>query len=38
LKENFNLDMDGAYRFELESLEPLEDVSSTESIVEEEEQ
>jgi len=38
LKENFNLDMDGVYRFELESLEPLEDVSSTESIVEEEEQ
>ncbi len=28
LKENFNLDMDGVYRFELESLEPLEDVSS----------
>ncbi len=36
LKENFNLDMDGVYRFELESLEPLEDVSSSGSVVDEE--
>ncbi len=36
LKENFNIDMNAVYRFELESLEPLEDVT-TESIAEEEE-
>ena len=35
LKENFNIDMNAVYRFELESLEPLEDVIS-ESIAEEE--
>ncbi len=36
LKEKFNLDIGGAYRFELESLEPLEDVSNDSRMDEEE--